>query len=129
MAYYLGQLSKQEPDAFFHVVAKDTGMDPLIEHLKGRGLAVARWVDVLDIPVVKAPATGADEDKLNRIMEYLVRRGKQRPATMKTLIGSAASLFSPKLDADEAARLVEQLRVNAVFEVVGTKVRYGLPDD
>lgn len=128
MSYYLGQLATQEPDDFFHVVAKDTGMDPLIEHLKGRGLAVARWADVFDIPVVKAPSNAADEDKLNRILEYLVQRGKQRPAKMKTLIGSVASLFNPKLGSEEAARLVEQLRVNGVFETVGTKVKYGLPD-
>ena len=35
IAYYLGQLALKEPDAFFHIVSKDTGFDPLIQHLNG----------------------------------------------------------------------------------------------
>ena len=35
IAYYIGVLSSQDPSAFFHVISKDTGFDPLIKHLKG----------------------------------------------------------------------------------------------
>ena len=47
---------------------------------------------------------------------------------MKTLRGSVASLFQPKLEDDDAAALVEQLKLNGVLEVVDTKVIYGLPE-
>lgn len=47
---------------------------------------------------------------------------------MKTLLGSTAALFNPRLEEAEAASLVEQLRTNGVFEVVGSKLQYGLPD-
>ena len=128
MSYYVGMLATQQPDGYFHLIAKDTGMDPLIEHLKDKGISVARWADVFDIPIVKAPAQVGEEDKLSRIMEYLLRRGRQRPAKMKTLLGSISALFQPKLEAAECARLIEQLRGNGVLEVVGTKLTYGLPD-
>jgi hypothetical protein len=128
MAYYVGKLSTEQPDAYFHLIAKDTGMDPLVEHLREKGINVARWADVFDIPIVKAPAHECDDDKLSRIVEYLVRRGHQRPATMKTLLGSIAALFQPKLDPTESVALVEQLRGNGVLEVVGSKLTYGLPD-
>jgi PIN domain len=128
MSYYLGKLSTQQPEAYFHLVAEDTGMDPLVEHLKEAGLSVSRWADVFDIPIVKAPANESEDEKLSRIVEYLVRRGKQRPATLKTLLGSTAALFQPKLDEAEARALVSQLKANGIFEVAGSKLAYGLPD-
>ena len=36
IAYYLGDLAVKEPDADFYILSKDTGFDPLIEHLEGR---------------------------------------------------------------------------------------------
>lgn len=128
MSYYLGVLVKEHPGDYFHLVAKDTGMDPLIEHLAASGVLAARWADVFDIPIVKAPAHEAVDDKLSRIVEYLLRRGAQRPASMKTLLGSIAALFQPKLDAASAKALADQLRANGVFELDGRKLKYGLPD-
>ena len=128
MSCYLGQLLTQEPDGYFHVVAKDTGMDPLLDHLREKGTKVWRWSDVFQIPIVKGRSDEPEDDKLSRIVEYLVRRGPQRPATMKTLLGSAAALFNPKLEEAAVASLVEQLRANGVFEAVGSKLKYGLPD-
>lgn len=128
MSYYLGNLVKECPGDYYHLVAKDTGMDPLIEHLRSMGVMAARWADVFDIPIVKAPANEADDEKLSRIVEYLVRRGAQRPASMKTLLGSIAALFQPKLDEAAAKALADQLRSNGVFDLVGSKITYGLPD-
>ena len=128
MSCDLGQLMAAEPDGYFHVIAKDTGRHPLLDHLREKGNRVWRWPDVFEIPIVKASADVPTDEKLSRIVEYLVRRGKQRPATMKTLVWSAAALFNPKLDEKEAAELVAQLQANGVFEVIGSKLRYGLPE-
>ncbi len=125
---YLGKLWVEEPEAYLHVIAADAGLDPLIEHLKGQGVRAVRWVDVRDIPIVKAAPTENDGAKLSRVMEYLLRRGPQRPASHKTLLGSIAALFNPKLTDVEAQALANQLRANGVYEVEGNKVRYGLPD-
>jgi hypothetical protein len=34
IAYYMGQIAAKEPDAAFYVVSKDTGFDPLLQHLR-----------------------------------------------------------------------------------------------
>lgn len=128
MSYYLGTLVKESPGDYYHVIAKDTGMDPLIEHIKSSGILAARWANVFDIPIVKSPANEGDDEKLSRVLEYLVRRGPQRPASMKTLLGSISALFQPKLDEAAAKALAEQLRANGVFQADGTKLTYGLPD-
>ncbi len=130
MAYYLGRLCLQEPEAYFHVIAKDKGLDPLLEQLRKDGLHAHRWDDVGDIPVIKTPATVAEDEKLSRVIEYLIDRGRQRPASIKTLQGSIAALFQPKLSEAEAMGLVEQLKRTGVVAMEGvSKVRYGLPDD
>ena len=33
IAFYIGELAGQVPGAFFHIISKDTGFDPLIAHL------------------------------------------------------------------------------------------------
>lgn len=42
LAYYLGRAALADPAAHFHIIAKDTGYDPLIEHLRERHLNVSR---------------------------------------------------------------------------------------
>lgn len=129
MSYCLGALVKEHPGDFFHLISRDTGMDPLVEHLRGQGIQVSRWADVSGIPILKQPAaTLSDDDKLSVIIEYLVRRGAQRPATMKTLVGSIAAQFQPKLQESTAKTLAARLEALGVFELVGTKLKYGLPD-
>jgi len=34
IAYYIGKLAAEEPGAYFHIISKDTGFDPLIKHLR-----------------------------------------------------------------------------------------------
>ncbi len=42
IAYYIGLLSAEDPSAFFHIISKDSGFDPLIKHLKGRKVFAQR---------------------------------------------------------------------------------------
>jgi hypothetical protein len=128
ISYYLGKLVTESPDDYFHVIGNDTGLDPLLAHLIEQGVRVARWSTVSEMPILKAPANGADDEKLSRILEYLVRRGAQRPGSWKTLVGSTAALFLPKLTEAEASRLLEILESYGTYERHGTKLRYSLPD-
>lgn len=56
IAYYLGRLAAAEPAAHFHVISKDTGFDPLIEHLRSQQIPVRRVGGVTEIPIVEANA-------------------------------------------------------------------------
>lgn len=53
IAYYIGHLATTDPEAYFHVIAEDRGMDPLIEHLQTLGLQVKRSAAIEDIPIIK----------------------------------------------------------------------------
>lgn len=54
IAYYIGHLSAKDPTAYFHIISKDTGFDPLIAHLKSKNISAARETDIGEIPLVKA---------------------------------------------------------------------------
>ncbi len=128
IAYYIGQLAAAEPEAYFHVIAEDRGMDPLIQHLQAQGLKVSRSAAIQDIPIVKMDGEAPKDDKLSAVLAYLVSRGSQRPASLKTLIGSISALFNPRLDEPAVKALIDELESNGVFTLNGSKIVYSLPD-
>ncbi len=54
IAYYIGLLSATDPTATFHIISKDTGFDPLVKHLKARGIECKRSAAITDIPHIKS---------------------------------------------------------------------------
>jgi PIN domain len=54
IAFYIGQLAAADPTASFHIVSKDSGFDPLIEHLKTRKVSAGRVADIAGIALLKS---------------------------------------------------------------------------
>jgi PIN domain len=54
IAYYIGRLAAESPDARLHVISKDTGFDPLIKHLNAKGISCQRSKSLSDVLSVKA---------------------------------------------------------------------------
>ena len=69
IAYYIGRLAAETPDAFFHVISKDTGFDPLIKHLKTQKILCQRSKSIAEIPLVKISNTKSDQEKVDAVME------------------------------------------------------------
>lgn len=63
IAFYIGQLAAQDPAAFFHIVSKDKGHDPLIRHLKSKRILAGRSATIDAIPLVKAGNTKTAEER------------------------------------------------------------------
>lgn len=63
IAYYIGKLAVTEPTAYFHIVSKDTGFDPLIQHLKTEGILARRVKAMEEIPLVKASAAKTPSER------------------------------------------------------------------
>lgn len=58
IAFYIGELASRDPGAFFHIISKDAGFDPLIAHLKTRKILSARSKTIGEMPLFKTPAIG-----------------------------------------------------------------------
>ncbi len=53
IAFWIGQLSSRFPAAAFHIISKDNGFDPLIAHLRERGISATRRPSISEIPQLK----------------------------------------------------------------------------
>jgi hypothetical protein len=126
IAYYIGRLAAADPTAYFHIVSKDTGFDPLIAHLRANKLAVCRWADILKIPVIKPVAPKSVDDKLAQVRAVLKRQAVARPRTVKTLTSSVRSTFQKTMAPEEADAMIAELVRRGEIQVVGTKVSYTL---
>jgi len=129
IAYYIGLLAAQDANAFFHIISKDSGFDPLIKHLKAQKVLACRSKDIGEIPLLKASQVakgGNAEERLSQVLANLRQRGAARPRTMKTLFSTIHAHFSKQLTDNDVANLVELLRAKGHITVTGTKVSYTL---
>ncbi|MCA1614589.1 MAG: hypothetical protein LC795_10715 [Acidobacteria bacterium] len=140
IAFYIGQLAGKDPEAYFHVVSKDTGFDPLLSHLKTRKLRALRVQKVGDIPFLKAGDAKSAPDRVKKvgnakstpdriavIIGDLRKRGAAKPRTVTTLTSTIGALFLKQLTPDEISALMTALQERGYVSVAGSKVSYSLP--
>lgn len=149
IAFYIGEMSVAEPDVFFHIVSKDTGFDPLLAHLRSRGLRVSRSASVAELPMFRAVKQSAaaktpaplmpkpkpkpkpeplhEDPHLQRVHAQLIKHGKARPTTLKTLANAVHNMFQKSLPDSDVTALIQKLQQRKWIVLEGNKVRYQLP--
>lgn len=127
IAYYVGELAGTEPGAFFHVISRDTGFDPLIKHLKSKKIKVQRERDLAEIPVLRMSSATSNDEKVDAIVKNLAGRGQSRPRKVKTLSNTINSLFTENLTEQKLALLVKTLEQKQYIKVNNGNVSYHLP--
>jgi hypothetical protein len=127
IAYYIGVLSSEDPTAYFHIISKDSGFDPLIKHLKGRKVFAHRSACIADMPCFKPAPPGPPEAQVEAVVADLIRRKAAKPRTKKSLIGTVQALFKKELSEQQISQLFAALCTRGVVKVEGTEVTYHLP--
>ena len=127
IAFYIGQLSIQDPEGFFHIISKDTGFDPLIKHLRANKIRVHREKDLAEIPILQISYAVDNEEKISAIVKNLAGRGNSRPRKVKTLANTINSLFTQKLKENELNTLIQMLKNKKYIMVKDSNVSYKLP--
>lgn len=128
IAYYMGKIAAEDPEAFFHIISKDTGFDPLVRHLKAKKIRAYREKDIAEIPILKISNTKSKSERVDAIVDFLKSRGTAKPRKVKTLSNSIKSLFMQKLENGELSELLEELVKRKVVIIDDTKVSYRLPN-
>lgn len=124
IAYYIGRLAAECPDAFFHVISKDTGFDPLVKHLKGLKIFCQRSTTVTDIPLIKIANTKSAPEKVDAVIDNLAKRKTSKPRTLKTLGSTIKALFVNQLSDEELQSLLDQLTQRGVIKLSENKISY-----
>jgi hypothetical protein len=127
IAYYVGELAANEPDAFFHIISRDTGFDPLIKHLKSKKIKVQRERDLAEIPVLRMSSATSNDEKVAAIVKNLAGRGQSRPRKVKTLANTINSLFTENLTEQQLGILIKDLEQKQYIKVSNGNVSYHLP--
>jgi hypothetical protein len=127
IAFYIGQLAERDPDAYFHIISKDTGFDPLIKHLKENKIFSQREKDLSEIPFLRMSNVTSSEEKISTIVKSLAARGHARPRKIKTLENTINSLFMKTLEESELMSLIEKLCKQQYVVIESGNVSYKPP--
>ena len=90
IAYYLGVLATADPTAHFHVISKDKGFDPLIQHLKTRAVHAARATSIEAMSGIESIARPTVRDELPRSPAKKSKSVARVKTTAKPAIGKIA---------------------------------------
>lgn len=110
LAYYIGRSVVTDPTGYFHIVSKDTGFDPLIEHLRSRHVRAYRHDSFATLKFSGSkPPSDLPKDAFNRALEHLRRNSSNRPKRKKTLISHLRGLCGNGTGEKEALALIDSL--------------------
>ena len=123
IAYYIGCLAAENPGASFQIVSKDTGFDPLVRHLKTRGIHCGRSVSVTDT-TVKPSKPFSKEQMIDAIVANLAKRKAGKPRTLKALRSTIHALCGKEMPEHDLDSLVSQLTSRGLITVTDGKVSY-----
>lgn len=127
IAFYIGQLSLQDPEGYYHIVSKDTGFDPLVKHLRGKKIKVNRVNNLAEIPILRISNTTDKDEKIRAIVKNLAGRGQSRPRKVTTLSNTINSLFTNKLEENELLSVIKILQAKNYISLNQENVSYNLP--
>ena len=137
IAYYLGQLVASDPAGFFHVISKDTGFDPLIQHLRTREIQSARSTSIDEMPCFNQGRNNADsskppdpavlDERIRIAVDDLIKRKTAKPRTTKTLRSTLHAKCGKNVPAAEIDAVYDALLERGYVKVDGTIVTYALP--
>jgi hypothetical protein len=143
IAYYVGRILENQPNAVIHIISKDTDFDPLIEYLNAKGSACKRVKTVAEVsklaarppapktvkhtPHVPSPRRPHAE-KLAPIIKHL-HSLSGKPATSKKLAQTIENYFKQHgggLGEKTVNLLIEELVRLKYVSQNGSKVSYHL---
>lgn len=124
IAFYIGQLAAKEPTAYFHIISKDAGFDPLIQHLKSRQILSARSATIDGISLLKAGNAKSPGERAQLIVTSLQRPKATKPRTVTTLSSAIAAYFQKQVTEEEVAAVVVAMQNAGFISVTDGKVSY-----
>lgn len=124
IAYYIGRIAAEQPESFFHIISKDTGFDPLIQHLKEQNIFCGRWECLEEIPAVRAAQVKSPEERAILFMSRLLQPNATKPRTEKTLRSAISAHFQRQITDEEVTAIVAALQRPGHLSITDGKVTY-----
>lgn len=124
IAYYIGERAAIEPDAYFHIISKDAGFDPLIQHLTDRNILASRSSSINEISLLQKSSLKTLPERTS-VVKARLSQMEGKPSTVKTLSSTINALFQKTLSEDEVEMVVKDLCGKGVIAIINkTRVTY-----
>ncbi len=115
LAYYVGRVAVTDPTGYFHIISKDAGFDPLIEHLRTRHIRAHRHPDfsALTFSGAPKPAVVTTPEPVNadrtKALEHLRKNNTNRPKRETTLASHLLGHLGKNYTSEAVTKLIEDL--------------------
>jgi hypothetical protein len=117
IAYFIGKLSKENENYFFHIISKDTGFDILIEYLKKEEkIKCLREEKIEEIPIIEMLKAETIPQKANVFRKKLVK-SPTNPKKEKTLISAIIAHFAKSITETEAKDIINFLEKEKILSI------------
>ncbi|MBN1128807.1 MAG: hypothetical protein JXA71_07465 [Chitinispirillaceae bacterium] len=126
LAYYIGRLSKETEQVAFHIISKDKGFLPLIDHIRSAaGISCTLSPSIGDLPFCKAPVVEKTAtDRFAVVRENLMKSKAPRPKRKKTLCNQIKTLFKKEIADKEVEDIVRQLVEGKIISINNERIEY-----
>lgn len=124
IAYYIGRFAAEDPSAFFHIVSRDKGFDPLIQHLKAQKVLTIRSESVVDIPIVKNGTKKPPIERAEAFIAKLKEPKVTKPRTEKTMGSAIKAHFQPGVEEAEVAQILKAMVASGFISIEAGKIIY-----
>ena len=128
IAIYIGQIGATDPDAFFHIISKDKGFDPLIEHLRERKVFSVRSETIGEIPIIRASTAKTPKERMGLVLDRL-KSGNSRPRTLSALKSAIDAILYKQIEEPDIQAVIEQMVKAGFVTVTDEKVSFKLIKD
>lgn len=132
ISLYVGKLFEQDPAGHFHIISKDTGFDPLIQHLQERNAAIQRHDDINNLPLitrsrkksVMSTSLASNNNELIMAIGFIKKQGDSKPSTLRSLKNALNMYFFQKLPGEAISGITKQLLALKAIEIKKNKLKY-----
>ena len=128
IAFYIGRISSEDPTAYFHIISKDKGFDPLIQHLKTKKIYAARSEAISEIPLLKNGPKKTPKERAEVFVAKLREPKVTKPRTTKTLTSSIKAHFRDSIEEGEIPAIIEAMQGTGFLTITDGKVNYEQKD-
>ena len=124
IAFYIGRIAEKDHNAYFHIISKDTGFDPLIKHLRDNKMLAQRISDIEEIIQPQPVKQESPNTQLKLIITRLNTMQSHKPKTLQGLENTISSVFSQQLNKSELSELIQHMRSKKLINTQGEKIVY-----
>lgn len=111
IAYYVGRLSAQIPESVFYIISADKGFDPLLKHLKEKGVTCHRVPTTDAVAGLTTKPLPRPADRARKVADAILTLTRDFPRNRNALLGTINSRLQPKPTPELVAQVMHHLEL------------------